>query len=144
MAVRKATAVWQGDLRDGTGQVESESGALKGSYGFGSRFQEEKAPGTNPEELIAAAHASCFAMALSNTLAQAGHVPDSVRVEGAIHLEKGDDGFAITRVNLSCDARVPGIDEAVFQEKVQEAKVGCPVSGALAAIEIEVTARLES
>lgn len=144
MAVRKATAVWTGNLREGQGRVESESGALKGSYGFGSRFKDEKDPGTNPEELIAAAHAGCFAMAFSNVLAEAGYSPESVRVQGAVRLVKGEKGFAITGITLTCEARVAGIEESEFQEQVQIAKAGCPVSGALQAIDIEVAARLVS
>lgn len=142
MAVRTANAEWKGTLAEGTGRVESESGALEGAYSFGSRFQEGE--GTNPEELIAAAHAACFSMALAGGLAQGGHTPDSVRTEGRVHLDKVEGGFRISRVHLKCEARVPGIDEATFQEQVRDASEGCPVSQALKALEIDVDARLVS
>lgn len=144
MPVRTATAEWKGSLTEGSGHVESESGALKGAYSFGSRFQEDKDKGTNPEELIAAAHAGCFAMALSNGLAQAGHVPDAVRVQGRVHLDKVEGGFRISRVHLDCEATVAGIDDDTFQSHVRDAVKGCPVSQALKALEVDVDARLTS
>ncbi len=140
MPVRKASAEWKGDLAQGSGTVSSESGAVEGSYSFPSRF--EAGEGTNPEELIGAAHAACFSMALSNGLANAGYTPDAVRTEASVHLTKGDAGFAVTRIELDCIARVPGIDEGTFQEQAQAAKVGCPISGALAAVDIHLDARL--
>jgi len=115
-------------------------GAFDGAYSFSSRF--ESGTGTNPEELIAAAHAGCFSMALSNMLAQAGHVPESVETEARVDLERGDTGFSITRITLATEASVPGIDEAEFQRLAQAAKEGCPVSRALAATEIVLEARL--
>lgn len=140
MPVRKAKAEWTGSLAKGGGTVESESGALSGAYSFGSRFEEGR--GTNPEELIGAAHAGCFSMALSNGLDQAGHTPDWVRTEAKVHLDKVDGGFRISGIHLDTRARVPGIDEDAFQAQVQAAKEGCPVSQALKAISIEVDARL--
>ncbi len=140
MPVRKASAEWNGDLPSGTGTVSTESGTVQGRYSFPSRF--ESGEGTNPEELMAAAHAACFSMALSNGLANGGHTPDSVRTEARVHLEKGEAGFSITRIDLVCVARVPGIDEDGFQKQAQAAKTGCPVSGALAAVDIDLNARL--
>jgi lipoyl-dependent peroxiredoxin len=140
MAKRKAKAVWKGTLAEGSGQVESETGAISGAYTFSSRFEEGK--GTNPEEMIAAAHAACFAMALSGNLTKAGHPPDRVAVEGTISLEKVEGGFKISGSHLSCEAEVSGIAEEDFQEQVQAAKVGCPVSQALGAIEVTVDAKL--
>lgn len=141
MAVRTADAEWKGDLSSGSGSLQTGSGAFKGSYSFVSRFEE--GPGTNPEELIGAAHAGCFSMALAHQLAQAGHKPESIRTTARVHLEKGDDGFSITRVELQTRARVPGVDESTFREKAEGAKAGCPVSRALKAVPIELDARLE-
>jgi lipoyl-dependent peroxiredoxin len=141
MAIRSATAVWKGSLTEGAGTLSSESGALReAAYSFPSRFQEGE--GTNPEELIAAAHAGCFSMALSHGLAQAGHAPTRVSTEARVHLEKGDEGFSITLIELICEAVVPGIDDAAFQEQAEGAKKGCPVSRALSAIPIELKATL--
>lgn len=142
MAVRTATAEWKGTLKDGSGEVESETGALKGSYSFSSRFEE--GAGTNPEELIAAAHAGCYSMALSGGLARAGHPPDRIRTEARVHLEQVEGGFAISRIRLITKARVPGIDEETFQEQAEGAKTGCPISQALKAVSIELEATLES
>ena len=141
MAVRRADAEWKGSLADGNGSLETESGALKGSYTFRSRFEEGE--GTNPEELIAAAHAGCYSMALSHGLSQAGHVPDRIRTTAEVHLSKVEDGFAITKVELTTRARVPGVDAETFQEHARNAKEGCPVSKALKALEITVDAELE-
>lgn len=140
MPVRTADAEWKGDLRGGSGSVRTESGALEGQYSFGSRFEE--GTGTNPEELIGAALAGCFSMALSNQLAQAGHVPESVRTTARVHLEKGEQGFSVTRIHLTTRARVPGADEATFREKAEDAKANCPVSRALA-VEVQLDASLE-
>ena len=142
MAVRSATAEWKGDLKGGSGQVSTESGALAGQYSFSSRFEE--GTGTNPEELIAAAHAGCFSMALSNILAGAGHTPESVKTEAKVRLEMGDDGPSVTRIDLLCEANVPGIGEADFLEHAEAAKKGCPISKALAAVEITLDASLTS
>jgi lipoyl-dependent peroxiredoxin len=142
MAVRTAKAEWKGTLKEGSGTLEGETGAVKGAYSFGSRFEE--GTGTNPEELIAAAHAGCFSMALSAGLSKAGYAPDWVRTQARVHLDPVDGGFAITRIRLQCEARVPGVSESVFQEQAQGAKEGCPVSQALKAVSIELEARLVS
>lgn len=141
MPVRTAEAEWKGSLNQGTGRMRTETGSYEGGYSFGSRFEEAK--GTNPEELIAAAHAGCFSMALSGQLTRAGHEPESVRTTARVHLEKGEAGFSITRIDLECRARVPGVDEATFREKAEAAKKGCPVSRALQAVEVTLDARLE-
>src|SRR5437016_10991480 len=138
MAVRSAEAEWKGTLREGAGKMKLGSGAYEGSYSFASRFEEGK--GTNPEELIAAAHAGCFSMALASGLAKAGHPPTRVDTTAAVHLEKGDAGFSISRIDLRTQAEVPGIDQAAFAEQAEAAKKGCPVSRALAAVEITLDA----
>jgi len=140
MPVRNAQARWQGGLKDGSGTMRLGSGAYEGKYSFGSRFEEN--PGANPEELIAAAHAGCFSMALAAGLGRAGFAPESVETQARVHLEKGEAGFGITRIELDTVASVPGIDEAAFQEQAAGAKANCPVSKALAAVEISLTARL--
>jgi osmotically inducible protein OsmC len=116
------------------------TGAFEGKYSAASRFED--GDGTNPEELIAAAHAGCYSMALSHILSQAGNVPDSVETEAKVHIVRADDGFAINKIELVCRASVPGIDESAFQQHAQEAKTGCPVSKALAAVEITLDAAL--
>ena len=141
MPKRNASARWNGSLTDGEGTMRMASGAYEGPYSFQSRFEE--GDGTNPEELIAAAHAGCFSMALSGELGRAGHEPESVETEATVHLEKVTDGFAIKRIVLRTRANVPGIDESAFQDAAEAAKAGCPVSQALAAVEsIEVEAEL--
>ena len=140
MPTRNAEAVWEGDLKSGKGTMTLGSGAYKGAYSFQSRF--ESGAGTNPEELIAAAHAGCFSMALSHALAQAGHPPKRVRTTAKVHLEKKGDAFAIPRIELETDAEVPGIDERAFQQQAETAKQNCPVSKLLAAAEITLKARL--
>jgi len=140
MPVRTSNAVWRGDLKGGDGTVALGSGAFEGPYSFPSRFEE--GPGTNPEELIGAAHAGCFAMALSGRLAGAGFTPSEVRVEARVHLGRDDQGAAITRIELVCRATVPGIGADAFAEHAEAAKVGCPVSKALAAVPIELDAAL--
>jgi osmotically inducible protein OsmC len=142
MPVRKANAVWEGDLKGGKGTVALGSGAYQGSYLFGSRFEE--AGGTNPEELIGAAHAGCFSMALSAGLGRAGFTPQRVATSAKVHLEKVGEGFKITRIELDNESSVPGIDEATFQEQARKAKEGCPVSQALGGVEITLNARLAS
>jgi osmotically inducible protein OsmC len=140
---RIASAIWKGDLPSGTGAVSAPSGAFDGlPYSFKTRF-EEPLTGTNPEELIAAAHAGCFSMALSHELAQAGHTPTSVATTATVHLEQVDGGFAITKIDLDTDAKVPGISQADFDSIAAAAKVGCPVSKVLNA-EISLTTRLEA
>lgn len=142
MAIRKASAVWEGSLREGKGTMKLGSGAFEGAYSFSTRFEEE--PGTNPEELIGAAHAGCFSMAFSANLGRAGYTPDYVRTTADVYLEKVDGGFKITRIVLHMEARVPGLDEKTFVEQAEAAKSGCPVSQALAAVPIELDARLVS
>jgi osmotically inducible protein OsmC len=142
MPVRTSEAAWEGDLKSGKGTVKLGSGAYSGPYSFQSRF--ESGTGTNPEELIAAAHAGCFSMALSHGLAQAGFTPKRVHTVAKVHLEKSADGFAIPRIELDLDADVPGIDEATFRQHAEKAKAGCPVSKVLAGAEITLNARLTS
>jgi osmotically inducible protein OsmC len=140
MPVRSASAKWNGNLFEGSGRMRMASGAWEGPYSFGSRFQEEQ--GTNPEELIAAAHAGCFSMALSAELAGAGFTPKNVETTAFVHVDKVGDGFTITKVRLETMAVVPGIPEDKFQEIVEGAKNGCPVSRLLKGAEIEADARL--
>ena len=140
MAVRKASAVWNGGLTDGKGEVTLGSGAWQGEYSFKTRFEDQ--PGTNPEELIGAAHAGCFSMALSATLGKNGFAAERVATEARVHLVKLEAGFSISKIELHCEAKVPGLDKAKFQELAAAAKVGCPVSRALSALEIELHARL--
>jgi osmotically inducible protein OsmC len=116
------------------------SGAFEGQFSFKSRFEE--GVGTNPEELIGAAHAGCFSMAFSNMLAEAGHVPTRVETKARVHLERVDGKATITRIELDTEGVVPGISAATFQDIAEKAKAGCPVSRALAAVKIELTARL--
>ncbi len=125
-----ASAIWQGGLKDGKGLLSTESGALKQNpYGFNTRF--EGAPGTNPEELIGAAHAGCFSMALSMMLGEAGFTAERIDTTAEVTLDKQPDGFAITAVHLILKAKVPGADEAQFLEIANKAKAGCPVSKVL-------------
>jgi osmotically inducible protein OsmC len=140
MPTRNAEAVWEGDLKSGKGTMKLGSGAYQGQYSFASRF--EQGTGTNPEELIAAAHAGCFSMALSHGLAQAGHPPRRVHTTAKVHLEKTDAGFAIPRIELVTEADVPGIDEAAFRKQAEAAKQGCPVSKLLKGAEITLNAKL--
>jgi lipoyl-dependent peroxiredoxin len=140
MAVRKAEAEWTGNLREGKGRVKLGSGAYEGEYSFVSRFEDGK--GTNPEELIGAAHAGCFSMALSAGLTKAGLSPKRIKTTAQVHLEKVGDAFEITRIELDTEAEVPGVDEKAFLEHAENAKKGCPVSKALAGPKIELKARL--
>ena len=142
MPTRTASAVWEGGLRGGKGSFKAESGQVGGSYGFGSRF--EQAPGSNPEELIAAAHAACLSMALSAGLEKAGKTPTRVATEAACTVEKVGEGFKITKMRLVVRGRVPGLDQAGFARAAEEAKNGCPVSGALKGnVAFELDAKLE-
>jgi osmotically inducible protein OsmC len=121
------SAVWSGGIKDGKGAISSQSGALKEyPYGFASRFEGK--PGTNPEELIGAAHAGCFTMALSLILGEAGLTAEQMNTKAEVTLDKVDDGFAITAVHLTLEAKIPGADDAKFQELAGKAKAGCPVS----------------
>jgi osmotically inducible protein OsmC len=140
MAIRTAKAEWTGTIMDGAGTVALGSGAYTGAYSFKSRFEE--GAGTNPEELIAAAHAGCFSMALSGQLTKAGFAPKRIATTANVQLLKQEAGFAITQIELVNESEVPGIDAAKFQELAGNAKSGCPVSKALAAVEIKLTAKL--
>ena len=142
MATRTANATWDGTLTDGDGKMEFGDGAFSGSYSAKSRFEEGE--GTNPEELIAAAHAGCYSMALSLGLEQAGHPSESVQTTADVHLTPIEGGFEISRIELRTRARVPGIDADEFQRVAEATKEGCPVSKALAAVpEITLDAELE-
>lgn len=140
MAVRKSSAVWNGGLQDGNGTVKLGSGAFEGNYSFASRFEDGS--GTNPEELLGAAHAGCFAMALAAGLGKAGFQPKRVAATAAVHLTKDENGLSISRIDLTCEAEVPGIDAAVFAEHAEATKKGCIVSRALAAVPTNLDARL--
>jgi osmotically inducible protein OsmC len=140
MAIRTAKAQWDGTLQEGKGTMSLGSGAFQGAYSFSSRFEE--GTGTNPEELIGAAHAGCFSMALSAALGKNGFTPKRVSTSANVHLTKGADGFAINEIELNTEAEVPGIDAAKFQEIAEGAKKGCPVSKALAGTEIKLNAKL--
>jgi osmotically inducible protein OsmC len=140
--IKNASAVWRGGIKDGGGTISTETGVLKEApYGFKARF--EHGPGTNPEELIGAAHAGCFSMALSLMLGEAGLKPDQIDTKAAVTLDKVGEGFEITASHLTVVARIPGADEAKFMEIANKAKAGCPVSKVLKA-NITMDARLES
>ena len=137
MAVRKASAIWKGTLREGAGTMKLGSGAYEGPFTYASRFEE--GPGTNPEELIGAAHAGCFSMFLSALLTKAGFTPTSIETTATVHLGAGP---AITDIELNSQVAVPGLEEARLQEFANEAKAGCPVSKALAGVNIKLNAHL--
>jgi osmotically inducible protein OsmC len=134
MAARVSEAQWEGNLRDGSGRLKLGSGVLDCEYTFASRF--EMARGTNPEELIGAAHAGCFSMALSGMLSGEGYAPKRVHTTAKVYIEKVGEGFEITKIELVTEADVPEIDDATFQEFARQAKAGCPVSKALAAVPV--------
>ncbi len=139
---RKASAVWQGDLKSGKGKISTESGVLSNTqYSFATRF--ESGTGTNPEELIAAAHAGCFSMALSAQLGEAGMTPESINTTATVTLEKQEGGFAIPEIDLDVVARIPNADEAAFNKAAENAKTGCPISKLFKA-KINMKVRLES
>ena len=139
---RKASAEWHGGLKDGKGTITTDSGVLQAAqYSFSTRFEEGK--GTNPEELVAAAHAGCFAMALSMILGQAGLTADTIRAEAAVTLEKVGEGFEVTSSHLTVRAKIPGADPAAFEKAAQAAKSGCPISKLLRA-EVTMEAVLEA
>jgi osmotically inducible protein OsmC len=140
MAVRRASAVWNGNLTEGAGTVRLGSGAFEGRYSFTSRFEE--GTGTNPEELLGAAHAGCFSMALAAGLAKAGHAPRRIATEAKVHLSKVEGGFAITRIDLVCEGEVPGIDLETFRDFAEGTKKNCIVSRALSAVDMHVEAKL--
>jgi lipoyl-dependent peroxiredoxin len=141
MAIRKADAEWRGDLQKGQGTVRLGSGAFEGQYSFRSRMGDGTG-GTNPEELIGAAHAACYSMALSAALSGAGHTPTSVHTTANVHFSPVDGGFAINLIELAPEAVIPGIDDATFQNFAAGAKQNCPVSKALAAVDIHLKATL--
>lgn len=134
--IRHAQAQWSGSLIEGKGHVKTETGALDSPYGYRSRF--ETGGETNPEELIAAAHAGCFTMALTALLSRGGHPPKSIETTAAVHLNKAGEGFAIDKIELETSGEVPGIDAAAFDKIAHDAKAGCPVSKALASVNIEL------
>jgi len=140
MPIRTSDATWEGELQGGKGTMRFGSGAYEGQYSFTSRFEEGS--GTNPEELIAAAHAGCYSMALSGALGRAEHPPTSVNTTAKVHLDKTDAGFTITKIELATEATVPGIDDVKFQEIASATKDGCPVSRLLTGAEITLEAKL--
>jgi osmotically inducible protein OsmC len=140
MPVRKAEAVWEGNLLKGKGKMKLGSGAFEGSYSFSSRF--ENGLGTNPEELIGAAHAGCFSMALSLFIEKAGYAPERIHTSAKVHIDKIGDGFKITSIELETEAKIPGIDEKTFLEQAEATKRGCPVSQALTGTNIVLKAKL--
>jgi len=142
MPVRKAEAKWEGRVQEGKGTVKLGSGAFEGEYSFKSRF--EQGAGTNPEELIGAAHAGCFSMALSLFLEKAGFTPGFIETEAGVHIEQVGEGFKITRIDLVTEAKVSDISDADFQKQAENAKKNCPVSVALAGTEITLKAKLLS
>lgn len=137
MTIRTSSAEWKGTLKEGAGTMKLGSGAYEGPFTFASRF--ESAPGTNPEELIGAAHAGCFSMFLSALLTKEGFTPARIATTATVHLTEGP---TISLIELECEAEVPGLSEEVFQEKAAAAKANCPVSKALAGPEIRLKARL--
>jgi lipoyl-dependent peroxiredoxin len=142
MIKRKASAIWHGGLKDGKGAISSDSGVLKDTqYSFGTRF--ENGVGTNPEELIAAAHAGCFAMAFSAELGKAGFTPTSIQATATVTLDKTDAGFSVTESHLDMSAKIPGIDQAKFTAIANGAKAGCPISRLLKA-NVTLDAKLEA
>ncbi len=129
---KSASAHWEGSLKEGKGTISTESGALKANpYGFNTRFEDQ--PGTNPEELIGAAHAGCFSMAFANLLGEAGYTPSSIDTKAEVTLSKQDDGFAVTAVALTMNATIPDIDQKTFDDIAGKAKQGCPISKLLTA-----------
>jgi osmotically inducible protein OsmC len=140
MPVREAEAVWDGNLLKGKGKMKFGSGAFEGAYSFSSRF--ESGQGTNPEELIGAAHAGCFSMAFSLFLEKAGFVPEHIYTRAKVHIDKAGDGFKITVIELDTEAKVSGVDEKKFLELAEATKMGCPVSVALSGTEIRLKAKL--
>jgi len=137
---RKASARWEGPLREGRGTIKLGSGAFEGPYSFGTRF--EGSPGTNPEELLGGAHAGCFSMALSLMLTKAGYPPKTLETTATVHLEKVGEGFGITGIDLATTGTVPGISAAEFQRHAEDAKTNCIVSKALSGVPMRLTATL--
>ena len=141
MPTRKAEAEWEGNLAEGSGQLKVGSGAFEGPYSFKSRFEEGQAA-TNPEELLGAAHAGCFTMALTAGLSRAGIKPKRIHTEARVKLEKVGEAFSITQIELETEAEIPDVDDAAFQKYALDAKQNCPLSKALAATQISMTAKL--
>jgi lipoyl-dependent peroxiredoxin len=142
MPVRKASAMWNGSLKEGNGTVKTETGSFNGKYSFTSRFEEGQ--GTNPEELIAAAHSSCFSMALSADLSRAGYNPVRISTEDKVYVEKVDGGFSITKIEVFTEAEVPGINQVKFLEIAEGTKNNCPVSKALTGTKFILNAKLKT
>lgn len=142
MPIRKASARWEGDLKNGTGNMSTESGAVEGAFSFRSRFQD--GTGTNPDELLGAALAGCFSMALAHSLDEAGHTAKHVDTKANVHFEPGGEGSALKKIELQTEVDAPGLDDDTFQKHAQESKAGCHVSQALAGIEITLDAKLVS
>jgi osmotically inducible protein OsmC len=142
MVTRTADAQWNGGLKDGSGRMKLGSGAYEGEYSFPSRFESGK--GTNPEELIAAAHAGCFSMALSAGLGKAGFTPKQIRTTAIVHLNKVGEGFEINQIELKTEAEIPNIDEATFKKEAESAKANCPVSKLYKGAQISLIATLKS
>ena len=141
MPTRNAHAEWNGSISEGSGRMEFGSGAFEGPYSYRSRMEE--GPGTNPEELIGAAHAGCFSMALSVVLGAEGHEPESISTDAKVRFEKQGEGWGITSVELTTRGRVPGMDDEAFRKAAEAAKENCPVSKALTGVEISLDAALE-
>jgi lipoyl-dependent peroxiredoxin len=142
MPIRKANAVWKGNLKEGNGNINTESGVLKNTaYNFVSRF--ETGNETNPEELLGAAHSACYSMALAGALSGAGFKVNSIYTEDRVHIEKLESGFTVTKIEVNCKADVEGVDNATFQKLANETKSGCPISKALNVKEIILTAELK-
>jgi lipoyl-dependent peroxiredoxin len=140
MPTHRAEAAWHGTFRDGKGEMRLGSGAFQGGYSYRSRMEE--GPGTNPEELLGAAHAGCFSMSLARRLEAAGYSPERINTEARVRLGRDGEGYAISRIDLRTEAEVPGVDEELFQEKAETARRDCAVSKALAGVEIGLEARL--
>lgn len=137
----RADAEWKGNLKEGAGTMRTASGAYEGDFTYETRFED--APGTNPEELIAAALAGCFSMAFSNMLSENGNVPDRIHTDATVHMGTVDDGPGVEKIELVCEGTVPGIDQATFEEVAAKAKANCPIGKALASVPtIELTATL--
>jgi osmotically inducible protein OsmC len=140
MPVRSAQAVWEGTSREGKGRVRADGGGFEGPYSYGSRFEE--GPGTNPEELLAAAHAACFSMALASRLAKAGTPPRRIQTSSNVSIDKVEGDWAVTRIRLVVEADIPGANRTDFDRLAEDAKVNCPISRALRAVPIDLEAKL--
>jgi osmotically inducible protein OsmC len=141
MPIRSASAIWEGDLKNGRGTMRTATGSFEGPYSFSSRFEEGR--GDNPEELIGAAHAGCFSMALSGNLAKAGYPPRQVKTTARVHLDKVGGGFKITTIELNNETEAPGLSQEEFQTAAEDARKNCPVSQALTSVEVKLKAVLK-